>query len=31
MQIVERIFELKEILEDNKVKLVALKLRKYGG
>jgi len=29
MQTVERIFEYKEILEDKKVKLVALKLRKY--
>ena len=29
MQTVERIFEFKEILEDKKVKLVALKLRKY--
>jgi len=29
MQTVERIFEFKEISEDKKVKLVALKLRKY--
>jgi len=29
MQTVERIFEYKEISEDKKVKLVALKLRKY--
>jgi len=29
MQTVERIFEYEEIPEDKKVKLVALKLRKY--
>ena len=29
MQTVERIYEYKEVSEDNKVKLVALKLRKY--
>jgi len=29
MTIVERIFEYKEVLEDKKVKLVSLKLRKY--
>jgi len=29
MQTVERIFEYKEISEDKKVKLVALKIRKY--
>ena len=30
LQIVERIFEFKEISEDKKVKIVALRLRKYG-
>ena len=29
MQTVERIFEYKKVPEDKKVKLVALKLRKY--
>lgn len=31
MHIVEKVFEFKEVLENRKVKLVALKLRKYAG
>lgn len=31
IQIVERVFDFKEVPEDHKVKLVALKLRKYAG
>jgi len=29
VQIIKRVFEYKDVLEDKKVKLVALKIRKY--